>query len=69
VNPYVNWSDIERYEFDLPPLAEQKRVADFLWTVEASVRSQDDLRLSMTLARQSWLDGLVSALLRTQSVE
>ena len=22
VNPYVNWSDIERYEFDLPPLGD-----------------------------------------------
>ena len=34
VNPYVNWSDIERYEFDLPPLDEQKRIADLLWAAE-----------------------------------
>lgn len=34
VNPYVNWPDIERYEFDLPPLDEQKRIADLLWAVE-----------------------------------
>lgn len=34
VNPYVNWSDIERYEFDLPPLDEQRRFADLLWAVE-----------------------------------
>jgi type I restriction enzyme S subunit len=33
VNPYVNWSDIERYEFDLPSLDEQKRLADLLWAV------------------------------------
>ena len=30
----MNWSDIERYEFDLPPLDEQKRIADLLWAVE-----------------------------------
>lgn len=34
VNPYVNWSDIERYEFDLPPVDEQKRIADLLWAIE-----------------------------------
>jgi type I restriction enzyme, S subunit len=41
VNPYVNWSDIERYKFDLPPVAEQKRIADLLWPVE---RHRDSLR-------------------------
>ncbi len=39
VNPYVNWSDIARYEFDLPPLDEQKRIADLLWTVERHIRA------------------------------
>lgn len=34
VNPYVNWSDIEKYEFDLPPLDEQQRLADLLWAIE-----------------------------------
>lgn len=34
VNPYVSWTDIERYEFDLPPLEEQKRLADLLWGAE-----------------------------------
>jgi type I restriction enzyme S subunit len=33
VNPYVNWSDIERYEFDLPPLDEQERIAELLWAL------------------------------------
>lgn len=39
VNPYVNWSDIARYEFNLPPLEEQKRIADLLWAVERHRRS------------------------------
>lgn len=34
VNPYVNWSDIARYEFLLPPLHEQERIADLLWALE-----------------------------------
>ncbi|MDI5979271.1 restriction endonuclease subunit S [Amycolatopsis magusensis] len=34
VNPYVNWSDIARYEFNLPPVDEQKRLADLHWAIE-----------------------------------
>jgi len=34
VNPYVNWSDIARYELELPPLDDQKRIADLLWAVQ-----------------------------------
>lgn len=34
VNPYVNWSDIARFEFDLPPLDEQKRIAGLFWALE-----------------------------------
>lgn len=43
VNPYVNWSDLERYEFDLPPVDEQKRLADLLWAVERRRRALDVL--------------------------
>lgn len=39
VNPYVNWSDIARYQFVLPPLSEQKRVADLLWAMQRHRRS------------------------------
>jgi len=34
VNPYVNWSDLTAFPFDLPPLYEQKRLADLLWSLE-----------------------------------
>lgn len=47
VNPYVNWSDIARFEFDLPPLDEQKRIADLLWATEAEL-----------LARRAVLDAV-----------
>lgn len=35
VNPYVNWPDIAKYEFELPPLDEQRRIAELLWSVNA----------------------------------
>lgn len=31
VNPYINWKDIAKYEFLLPPKDEQRRIADILW--------------------------------------
>lgn len=33
-NPYINWPDIAKYEFPLPPIVEQKRVAEILWTAD-----------------------------------
>jgi type I restriction enzyme S subunit len=34
VNPYVNFSDLAWYEFALPPLEEQRRIAQMLWSLE-----------------------------------
>lgn len=34
-NPYLNWPDIAKFEFDLPPLDQQRRIAELLWAVDA----------------------------------
>lgn len=34
VNPYINFSDLAKFEFALPPLPEQRRLADLLWSAE-----------------------------------
>ena len=34
LSPTVNWRDLKVQEFDLPPLDEQKRIADLLWALE-----------------------------------
>ncbi|KSU73664.1 restriction endonuclease subunit S [Rhodococcus qingshengii] len=34
LSPRTNWRDLATFEFDLPPLTEQKRLADLLWAVE-----------------------------------
>ncbi|MEU8338232.1 restriction endonuclease subunit S [Micromonospora tulbaghiae] len=34
LSPRTNWRDLAAYQFDLPPLDEQKRLADLLWAVE-----------------------------------
>lgn len=35
LSPRTNWTDLSNFEFDLPPLDEQKRLADLLWTMDA----------------------------------
>lgn len=54
VNPYINFSDIAWYEFPLPPLDEQRRMAELLWAVEdviirwqESVNKIEDLLISI----------------------
>ena len=34
LSPTVNWRDLRVEQFDLPPLDQQKRIADLLWTLE-----------------------------------
>lgn len=39
MNPRLLWGPLQRYEFDLPPLHEQRRIADLLWAAEHHRRS------------------------------
>ncbi len=59
VNPYVNWSDIARYEFDLPPLDEQNPIADLLWAVEHHRRAVQE---SLTGGRRFYADARIALL-------
>ncbi len=46
-NPYINFPDIAKFEFDLPPIDQQRRIAEILWAVdEATVSFEDALRAS-----------------------
>ena len=47
VNPYINFSDLTWYEFALPPLDEQRRIAEVLGAAESVVESLRNLRRSL----------------------
>ncbi|MFG3047803.1 restriction endonuclease subunit S [Streptomyces sp. NPDC048241] len=55
MNPRLLWGRMQRYEFDLPPLDEQQRLADLLWAVErdrqASVAGMAAARAVLTQLR------------------
>lgn len=36
-NPFLNWKDIAKYEFLLPPLEEQKKISEVLWETEDNI--------------------------------
>ena len=38
LSPRTNWRDLAKFEFDLPPLDEQKRIADLMWAMERHKR-------------------------------
>jgi type I restriction enzyme S subunit len=54
LSPRTKWTDLAKYEFDLPPLDQQRRIADLLWGLEAHTRTMssllwqsDELRVSL----------------------
>ena len=47
LSPRTNWRDLSTFEFDLPPLEEQKRIASLLWAVEKHRIALCDLSLKL----------------------
>jgi type I restriction enzyme S subunit len=57
LSPRTRWSDIAQYEFSLPPLDEQKQIAECLWTAESYVRHQRSRNLALDSVLRSFRDG------------
>lgn len=60
LSPTVNWRDLKVQEFDLPPLDEQKRIADLLWSTERALDAQRRLISAAETATAAHLDGLLA---------
>ncbi len=50
VNPYINWRDIAKYEFPLPPKDEQRRIAEILWAADESNTLWNESQMKLVLA-------------------
>lgn len=59
VNPYVNWKDIASYEFPLPPLDEQRRIAEILWAVEEAINYFEECRQLASTAKNRLFNKLL----------
>ncbi len=62
VNPYVNFSDLASYEFLLPPLDEQRRIAEVLQAAERMINALRMLGTEMESLRRSSIDELTFGL-------
>lgn len=43
LSPTINWKDLSRLEFDLPPMAEQKKLAEVLWSINDTLQAYHKL--------------------------
>ncbi|MBU9762244.1 hypothetical protein FR943_00015 [Mycobacterium sp. TNTM28] len=72
LSPRTNWRDLANFEFDLPPLDEQRRIADLLWAVERERRSLmallRELDCIRSVVRNELFEGLSAATMRFDAV-
>ena len=55
-NPYINFPDIAKFGFDLPPLDQQRRIAEILWKVDEAVQFALQLHSSLSETRDLFFD-------------
>jgi len=55
LSPRTNWSSLASFEFDLPPLDQQRRIAAILWAVDETVQCYKALTDSTNQARETYL--------------
>lgn len=63
LSPRTNWKHLAEFEFDLPPLDQQRRIAEILWAVEQVVQS----RLKQRAAVEAVYSAAVQSLLFEKS--
>jgi type I restriction enzyme S subunit len=47
LSPRTNWSSLASFEFDLPPLDQQRRIAEILWAVDKAMQNQSKLQCDL----------------------
>jgi type I restriction enzyme S subunit len=56
LSPRTNWSSLASFEFDLPPLDQQRRIAEILWAVDEVKSSHEKLHHELQIIHESMLD-------------
>lgn len=60
VNPYINFSDLERFEFSLPPVDTQRRVTEILKAAQQAADTQSEALVQLKNLRVATIDQLLS---------
>lgn len=56
LSPRTNWSSLASFEFDLPPLDQQRRIAEILWAVDENKKQNLSLHGSLQALHKATLD-------------
>lgn len=64
LSPRTNWTQLATYEFALPPLAEQRRIAEVLWGIQDYVWCTEETHSQATRLEEA----LFSSLLRGEGI-
>jgi type I restriction enzyme S subunit len=43
LSPTINWRDLAKIEFELPPISEQKEISEVLWSINDTIESYQEL--------------------------
>lgn len=62
MNPRLLWGAMQRFEFDLPPLDEQKRIANLLWATERHQRALAAQQRALSDASAIWSEAALDHL-------
>lgn len=53
LSPTITWTTLKRETFDLPPLDQQRRIAEILWAVDDSLQKWQGSELAVSLQRRA----------------
>jgi restriction endonuclease S subunit len=56
LSPRTNWSHLANYEFPLPPVDEQRRIADLLWAADDSITEYQNTLDKLQITAISFLE-------------
>jgi len=60
LSPRTSWKALKNFEFPLPPIKEQKRIAEILWAADEAVDKFDGAIKNLRDAKNSYLGSLIS---------
>ena len=60
LSPRTNWTHLAKYEFDLPPLDQQRRIAELLWAADKAVSQQETAMHAMLRLRGATVSEFVA---------
>ena len=58
LSPTINWTTLKLETFDLPPLDQQRRIAEILWAVDEGLTEHDNVARSSEILLRRYLDSL-----------